>query len=737
MGKGKQKATCADKRKDNALVELRQHRNGGVVIRDELELRNRQEERNAEAKVAEKRKANSIGKGKQKSTCSNNGKENASVDLHHHRNGVVIHNELEIHIRQEKRRADVIAVQKLKGTSMGKGKQIGTYANRGEQNSTALNDNFISRATLAQRAGRDRENRLQQCTAISLGQCLQVDPPQKRQCLQSLQQNALHANSTALNDNVISKATLAQRVRRDREKRLKQCIAIPLGQRLRVDPPQKRQCLQSVQQIASFTTASRRHPTCSEQGTVSTNGTEPAQKRQRVTHIVSTNLANIVTEPASYLPETRNNSTCMMSLPSTSSAPQRNWSTPTSQIFQEDLSYGVNIENIPTSSRVHSLAHINLGRHYLGKMDILCSHCQALHWMDEKLARSSKKNPLFGTCCLQGTIKLHLLSTPPPPLKALYDGDDVRSKSFRSNTRDYNAANAFTSLGTTLDPRVLSGRGPTPFTIHGELRHRTGSLLPQAGQIGSYAQLYIYEPNFALDIRSRRNPQLRRDVLETIQGSLLEVNAFVGKFRQAYAVLNQLAETGQNLSAHLHYSSFTDRRRYNLPTTDEIAVVVPGDGTKASGMRDIILHLRGDNGLMRINECHPAYLPLHYVLLFLYGEFGWEPEMKKWDTRTNQLSSDRLTQLQFYSYRLFERPKEYSTILRSGKLFQEFLVDAWAATEQNRLTYYKLNQDKFCTALYQDFTGFHPDELNPNQIGKRFILPSSFVGGPRHMFEIF
>ncbi|XP_058219869.1 uncharacterized protein LOC131330907 isoform X3 [Rhododendron vialii] len=160
MGKGKQKATCADKRKDNALVELRQHRNGGVVIRDELELHNRQEERNAKAKVVEKRKANSIGKGKQKSTCSNNGKENVSVDLLHHRNGVVIHDELEIRIRQ------------------------------------ALNDNFISRATLAQRARRDRENRLQQCTAIPLGQCLRVDPPQKRQCLQSLQQNALHAKST-------------------------------------------------------------------------------------------------------------------------------------------------------------------------------------------------------------------------------------------------------------------------------------------------------------------------------------------------------------------------------------------------------------------------------------------------------------------------------------------------------------------------------------------------------------
>ncbi|XP_028083797.1 uncharacterized protein LOC114285017 [Camellia sinensis] len=58
------------------------------------------------------------------------------------------------------------------------------------------------------------------------------------------------------------------------------------------------------------------------------------------------------------------------------------------------------------------------------------------------------------------------------------------------------------------------------------------------------------------------------------------VNAFVAKFRQAHAILNQLALTGRNLPAHLHYNSTTDRRQYNLPTTDEIVVVIPGDGTK-------------------------------------------------------------------------------------------------------------------------------------------------------------
>ncbi|KAI8531248.1 hypothetical protein RHMOL_Rhmol11G0122200 [Rhododendron molle] len=194
------------------------------------------------------------------------------------------------------------------------------------------------------------------------------------------------------------------------------------------------------------------------------------------------------------------------------------------------------------------------------------------------------------------------------------------------------------------------------------------------GKDASYAQLYIYDPASALEVRNRRNQQLRKDVLQTIQETLLQVNPFVDKFRQAYAILDQLDIAEQTLPAHLHYSSSKDRRRYNLPTSDEIAVVIPGDGSKASGMRDIVLHLRGDNQLMQINECHPAYLPLHYVLLFPYGELGWEPEMKQWDVKNNRPTAVRLTQMEYYSHRLFERRTEYSTILRGGKLFQEFLM---------------------------------------------------------------
>ncbi|KAI8531251.1 hypothetical protein RHMOL_Rhmol11G0122300 [Rhododendron molle] len=463
------------------------------------------------------------------------------------------------------------------------------------------------------------------------------------------------------NGNIISKKAMAQRARRERERNLKQAYSYQLGPRSQVE--RTNECLQQIPHANSPLTPSRRPLNCFGQGSIVT---QPIEKRQRVAQ----------------------NSTSPSFLPNTTSTPHTNWPTLTDRVelcCEDEWEVSVNLEG-------PSRAHVITGRHNLGNMDIKCTHCKALHWMDERLTKSSTSNPLFGTCCFQGKIKLPTLITPPPPIRALYDGDDDQSISFRKHTREYNATNAFTSLGATLDPRMLTGRGPTSFTIHGELRHRVGSLLPQQGKDASYAQLYIYDPASALEVRNRRNQQLRKDVLQTIQETLLQVNPFVDKFRQAYAILDQLDIAEQTLPAHLHYSSSTDRRRYNLPTTDEIAVVVPRDGTKASGMRDIILHLRGDNGLMRINECHPTYLPLHYVLLFPHGELGWEPEMKKWDVKNNRPTAVRLTQMEYYSHRLFERRTEYSTILRGGKLFQEFLVDAWAATEQNRLTYYKLNQ---------------------------------------------
>lgn len=380
-------------------------------------------------------------------------------------------------------------------------------------------------------------------------------------------------------------------------------------------------------------------------------------------------------------------------------------------------------------------------RHSLGSMDVECTFCGALHWIDERLTNTSKSRPRFGMCCLQGKIKLPPLMKLPTQMQELFEGNDARSVSFRNHMREYNNAFAFTSLGVTLDDKIFNGQGPMPFVIHGELKHRTGALLPDDGHEAKFSQLYIYDPAEALSIRQNHNPNLRQDVLETIQEVMLQYNRFSKDFRHAYEVLSSVNVENQgniNLPAYLHYTSRRDQRRYNLPTADEVAIILPGDGTEVMDQRDIRLHLRGGNGFMQISECHPAYLPLHYVVMFPYGELGWTPELRRWDLRRRiSIEKERLTQLDFYSYLLFKRRREYSPILRGKKLTQQFFVDAWAATEQNKLRWVRHAQDKIRVELYQGLIDVDVECVTPDQIGKRIILPSSHHGSPRHMFEIY
>ncbi|KZP06047.1 hypothetical protein FIBSPDRAFT_764983, partial [Athelia psychrophila] len=64
----------------------------------------------------------------------------------------------------------------------------------------------------------------------------------------------------------------------------------------------------------------------------------------------------------------------------------------------------------------------------------------------------------------------------------------------------YNSALAFTSLGVQVDQAVINASGLHSFRIHGELCHKTGSLLPREGEQPMYAQLYVHDPVEATNI---------------------------------------------------------------------------------------------------------------------------------------------------------------------------------------------------------------------------------------------
>jgi hypothetical protein len=114
---------------------------------------------------------------------------------------------------------------------------------------------------------------------------------------------------------------------------------------------------------------------------------------------------------------------------------------------------------------------------------------------------------------------------------------------------------------------------------------------------------------------------------------LQELNPFI---RISKTARERLAEEGElnkdqdvrillNPQLRLVAEVGVDRRRHNLPSTDEIAMIFPTEYGEST-FRDIILANRTDNGetgFTIINENHAGYMPLHYVILFPRGELGW------------------------------------------------------------------------------------------------------------------
>jgi len=373
-------------------------------------------------------------------------------------------------------------------------------------------------------------------------------------------------------------------------------------------------------------------------------------------------------------------------------------------------------------------------------MNVECPYCHALHWMEERLSNSSKRNPKFGKCCLSGKIWLPRLDPPPPELLHLLTGQGQREKKFRQDIRKYNDALAMTSVGRKL--QNMGGGGPYVFKVHGALSHRAGSLLPAPNAPPVYAQLYIYDPEDALNYRmaNQNNTGLDRGIMRDLQDMLYRHHYGVALYKSALELTRDMPPEHQCRIA-LHYDPGTDRRRYNLPTvTGEIAAVIPGTGQEFSNGRDIILHRREGEPLQRISEMHPFYPALHYVLLFPTAQMGWNDQIPHYvpevaEIRQMAPGDNRTTMREYLAYRFHIRTTESNHIFRAGKLYLEYLVDGWAICEQNRLNYIRHNPQKLRMEQYSDLASAAEQnpQLDLNQVGTRIILPSSFTGSTRHM----
>jgi hypothetical protein len=268
-------------------------------------------------------------------------------------------------------------------------------------------------------------------------------------------------------------------------------------------------------------------------------------------------------------------------------------------------------------------------RHSLGPMNVQCPQCSALHFDCEKLASSTRRVLKFGSCCLQGQVQLPPFRPAPGALRDLLCGRSPLSKQFKSNIRQYNSAFAFTSLGVDVDHAVTNASGAYAFRIHGDLHHLAGALIPPPGLSPVFAQIYIHDPVAQMRLRTGENPNLNSVIMTELQAVLNDTHPYVPLYKQAFQIMREKPpEEHQNVTIRLRADRSQDLRVYNLPTAnDEVAAIIPGDGSReCSDARDIVVRLQG-GGLRRISQLHPSYATLHYVLLFPHGEDGWHKDI--------------------------------------------------------------------------------------------------------------
>jgi len=188
-------------------------------------------------------------------------------------------------------------------------------------------------------------------------------------------------------------------------------------------------------------------------------------------------------------------------------------------------------------------------------------------------------------------------------------------------------------------------------------------------------------------------------------------------------------------------------------------------------------------GLWRISDLHPAYDPLHFVLFHPHGEPGWQPNMPHAiitlvhrqatsgeeegdvghvvaDAEPAQLAQDdgseeegdaehvvvdvgptqlaqckKITAQEWACYHMHDRnPASHALIVYGKRLYQEWGVDQYSKVESQRLFYIRNNQGPLRAAIYGGVAdAVANNDANIDNLGRLIVLPSSFIGGHRHM----
>ncbi|XP_071728569.1 uncharacterized protein [Rutidosis leptorrhynchoides] len=347
-----------------------------------------------------------------------------------------------------------------------------------------------------------------------------------------------------------------------------------------------------------------------------------------------------------------------------------------------------------TSSGTH------VSYHNQGVPTFKCIYCNASMWYEERSNKpNTTKTPTFSLCCQNGKLLLPKLQEAPTLLKSLLDYTTTSTAKFREQIRVYNSMFSFTSFGAKIDHSVNRGRGPYTFRISDQTYHKIGSLLPEEGSQPRYAQLYFFDTEN--ETRNRMSafvsPETRQPLDEHLTTSLINMLNDHSAVAQAFRMARDW-ETN-NISSNFELrllARVTHTRQYNTPTVAEVAALITSD----------------------------------------FGQWYHKEIPYRNNNGRRKTIRGFVTMREFYCYMIQQRENEGTTLLRGGRLFQQYLVDAFTAIEEQQLKWLRNHQNELRLDLYNNICdAVTRGDTKATSIGKRIILPSSHTGSPRYMVQ--
>ncbi|UYV64029.1 hypothetical protein LAZ67_2006361 [Cordylochernes scorpioides] len=288
---------------------------------------------------------------------------------------------------------------------------------------------------------------------------------------------------------------------------------------------------------------------------------------------------------------------------------------------------------------------------------------------------------------------------------------------------------AFKYNGERLECAVLQ--------VQGQVYHRIGSVLPPLNSDSRQLQpaflqvFFIGDSSAEVATRHRNFPITKPHIVNILQDMLHRHNPYVHLFKASiekmpspdykFVIMADKAPPGHH------------PRTFNAPTINEVAIVIVQENCDR---RDIVLSKRGSS-VQRINVFHRSYDALQYPLVFWNGQDGYHfhiPQLIDGVPSAHKTVSC----MDFYASLLMIRsrnPGITNWLLAFGDLTHQILVDIYAKVESERLHYISAHQAQLRATEYINLLDAIRTDRSRALIGRQVILPSSFVGSPRHMHE--